>query len=293
MKQNSSHLSKFLFIAAAIAVVIAAIFYTQGGSELKQIGFEDAKKIALEEDKPIILYFYSRYNQASKQLNATFMNDDSVTHKLNTEFVFAVESVNNSEEREFVEKKFRLEGIPAYYFYNPEGKLMLKAHGNNSVQVFMAAISRDFIPEILKFNSYETVIKNSRESGKNPFVLVISSPINAQFDNIFNRLYPMFEKEENLKYLVENFEPTILFSNKEDDLAIIKRLNSKVDNQIDIINATVNGEDITQLDGNYYFVLTGEEDVRKFSEINYPKESKFDLEKDVNSGRMTEGQGAE
>jgi hypothetical protein len=293
MKQNSSQISKFLFIAAAIAVVIAIVFYMKGGIELKQIGFEDAKEIALEEDKPIILYFYSRYNQVSKQLNATFMKDDSVTQKLNSEFVFAVESVNNSEEREAMEEKFGLEGIPAYYFYNPEGKLMLKTHGNNSIQVFMAAISREFIPEILKFKSYETVIKNSRDSGKYPFVLVISSPRNSQFDNIFNRLYPMFEKEENFQYLVDNYEPTILFSNNDDDLAIIKRLNSKVDNQIDIINTTVNGENITRLDGNYYFVLTGDEDVRKFREIVYPKEDKFDLEKDVKSGQMTEEQGEE
>jgi len=84
--------------------------------------FDEARTVAGQEKKPMLLFFYSPNCVFSQQMLKETFSDDEVT-KLASQFVCV--KIDESRQRKMCEE-YDVKGTPTIQFMNPQGKVLLQ-----------------------------------------------------------------------------------------------------------------------------------------------------------------------
>ena len=90
--------------------------------------FNQARNVAVEEKKPMLLFFYSPNCVFSRQMLKETLCDEEIT-KLSRQFICV--KINESRQREICEE-YDVQGTPTIQFMNPQGILLQRLTAKRS-----------------------------------------------------------------------------------------------------------------------------------------------------------------
>jgi thioredoxin-related protein len=224
MNQKSTYILKIFLGIFIISFIAAFIVYLQPNKKpLNWLPFKDALIKAKNENKRIVLNFYSRWNPMSRQMDNLIFSVDTLKAKLNSNFILAGINLDDSENKKIAKDVFLIERMPLLIMLNPKGKELNRTYNlmnPNFVYEWLNDSSFIYIDSWLEYKSAMNIAKNEN---KKLMVLIINNPNAAEYlNNLFN-------KQRLQLYLMQNFIPVILRKTFADDRELITKI-SKAEN---------------------------------------------------------------
>jgi thioredoxin-related protein len=107
-----------LFLAALLVILLAP----SGRAE----DYDSALKTAKGENKPLLLYFFSKTCHYCTLMDKDTLADSDISAVLKRDFVFLRIDADKSND---LSKLYRISGTPSSWFLDPTGKRILEAPG--------------------------------------------------------------------------------------------------------------------------------------------------------------------
>ena len=104
-------------------LLVAALFLT---SPLFAVDYDGALKTAKHENKPVLLYFFSKSCGYCTMMDKETLADKDIGSLLKKDFVFVRVDTDKSSD---LAALYRINGTPSSWFLDPAGKRILQAPG--------------------------------------------------------------------------------------------------------------------------------------------------------------------
>lgn len=219
-----------LLIFAVVFVSALVNFISTTGKLDGWLELDDAIEIANDEHKPIIVNFYSRFNQLSKNINNQIFANKSIKQFFNENFVLAGVNVSKKDVKENLDSVYKISAIPAYLFLDNSGKELFRFEGSEAMNILNNFSSKsaqsnllDNIKFILSWKSYNDAkeILNI-EQEKFMLVAVVNEPNNSR------KMMYIFDGPKTKSFIREKFIPVYLNASNNNDQDIIINIKNDI-----------------------------------------------------------------
>lgn len=232
MNQNTKKPALMLGGAALLSFLVALVLYLQPQSRpFNWLDFEDAKKVALAENKPIFLNFYSKWDPISKNIENTVFMNDTIKTALNKGFILASMNIGSKENQKIMIEKFKIQNLPTFIILDGNGKEITRyaTMPIGQEMLFYNWLTDTSYKYVINWKNYNEAKDNAAENDR--FLLVVIARLPFATSSIYN----VYNNKEIKESIAESIEPTFLTSTNEKDLAIIKEIGDPNSEQNEII----------------------------------------------------------
>ena len=224
MKQNDKTYSRIFALAFITVTVFAFILYFVPEKQpLNWLSYEDALIVSAKKNKPLLLNFYSIWNEDCKRLDRDIFSNESLKNKLKTKHILSRIILDNKQNSKIAREQYHIQGIPAIIELTPNGQESRRLTTINEQSLYI--LMNDPAYKILSsWQKYQTA-KNEADSNNKIFMLLLNTgylPFNFRSE-IFN--------DDKVKLLIaQDFVPAYLVASNTGDMKIIKSLFGGIDN---------------------------------------------------------------
>ncbi len=129
----------FVYYSMNVSPVISDEKYTYISGLTWYNSFEEGQKVALEQDKPMLVYFWATWCKYCKEMHTKIYADPGINKILEEDFVLvAVDLDMNKEDAQ----AFGIWTPPAELFLTPERDIIYKAGGGMGKEDFLITIAQ-------------------------------------------------------------------------------------------------------------------------------------------------------
>jgi len=111
-------------LLCAFVVIAAALLFV--APQVSAQNYENALKTAKSENKPLLLYFYSKTCYFCGLMDKNTLSDNAIEAVIRRDFVYLRIDVDRSID---LARLYRIAGTPSSWFLEPSGKRLFEAPG--------------------------------------------------------------------------------------------------------------------------------------------------------------------
>ncbi len=249
MNQNSLNIFKITSLVFIASLVIAIIlFLIPKAGLINGIKYQDALKQAKEQNKPILITTYSKWEKKQKMSNQIIFSDKELVKYLDSNLLAVILDTDVEKDMKIINQ----------YGINTGYSLMADKTGKpisflvNSINPIEFKI---FLGEIMKmpffeWKTFEESIIATKQTNK-PTICFVTSYIN---DNL--KVAEILKVNNNLNYIDMNFYPVLLFAKYKADYEISRQVLGFDDPMIKSIKASFSEELSSK--SKFEFIQSGE-----------------------------------
>lgn len=232
-KQKSFRFALISLIAFILVTIVAFIDYTNDSGAISGwTNPEEALNNAKSSGKPVLINFYSRFNQVSKNLNDQILKIESVENFLNDNFELASVNVTGDDDEKYVKDNYDIDVVPALIFLKPNGDELFRYSGQGVMGMMNMFViedqQKDLIDEInyfMEMKDFDQAVADMGNKSDYMIIFAVKDPQNAR------KVMLLLRGEAIKKYIDNTFEKVYLISSNEDDKTRIKDLEKEYLNE--------------------------------------------------------------
>lgn len=217
MNQNSLNIFKISAIVFIASFVIAIIlFFIPKAGNLSNISYKDGLIKAKENNLPILVTSYSKWDKKQKLSNQILFTDKELVEQINKKLITVILDLDNDNDKKIIDEL----GLTAGFglILDKNGKPLTFMPNSTSGTEFMLLLTEALNIPFFTWDNFQESINKSKSNGKQ--VLVFStSYIN---DNL--KIAELLKDPINQNYLDMNFNPTLLYLNFKPDFEIGRQI---------------------------------------------------------------------
>ncbi|WP_458210490.1 thioredoxin family protein [Haladaptatus sp. NG-SE-30] len=140
-----------LFLAALLGIgyhsmnaapVLSDQSYSYHGGTQWHTNFSDAREVAAEQNKPILVYFWTTWCTYCEDYNQKVYSDPTVRDKLDEFVLVAVNLDNSSPEATRLKQQYNANYPPQHVAVTPQGERLVKINGYAKKEAFIKYLER-------------------------------------------------------------------------------------------------------------------------------------------------------
>jgi len=120
------------------APVLSDDSYTYHGETEWRTDIDEARQIAAEEDKPILIYFWTTWCTYCEDYNANAYSDPAVLEQLDDFVLLAVNLEDNSQQAGQLQQQYEANYPPQHVAVTPDGEVLVEINGYAETDSFLS-----------------------------------------------------------------------------------------------------------------------------------------------------------
>jgi len=130
------------YLSMHAAPVLSDEQYSYHGDTAWRTDFSQAEELAAEQNKPIVLYFWTTWCTYCEDYNRQVYSDQTVQSHLDEFVLVAVNLDNDGPEASRLQRKYNVNYPPQHVIVTPEGEVLTRISGYAPKQDFLAYLER-------------------------------------------------------------------------------------------------------------------------------------------------------
>lgn len=280
INRQRSYTFALISVVAFVLITSAAFinYFNDSGKISGWMDIDDALENAKSSKKPVIVNFYSRFNQMSKNINNQILSNESVKKFLNDNFEMAGINVADKQNTKYLDSIYNIKSIPAYLIIAPNQDELFRFTGNEAMNVMgtfaLEKQQKDIMNDINYFINMpenQTAKSIAKDSDKLLLYLSVVEPENAR------KMMFILDGMMTRDYINKEFVPVYLNSSNKYDKKLINELKEKYISTNQPLNDDRESIKLSVGDFVEEFILVLDKDENYVSHFN-PKVSLYDDE---------------
>ncbi|RZV12093.1 thioredoxin-like protein [Natrinema hispanicum] len=120
------------------APVLSDDSYTYHGETEWRTDIDEARQVAAEEDKPILIYFWTTWCTYCEDYNANAYSDPAVLEQLDDFVLLAVNLEDNSQQAGQLQQRYEANYPPQHVAVTPDGEVLIEINGYAETDSFLS-----------------------------------------------------------------------------------------------------------------------------------------------------------
>jgi len=221
MNQRDVTYAKWIGIVGAVLFVVAAVLdYWPVSISLQWLSLDEARSLATNQHKPMLVDFYTEWCGPCKQMEKTVFPDDSVQTVLKTRFILAKINGDDPVLGDTLKKQFGIRAYPTYIILSPTGKERRRHIGFMVKENLIKWLNDSAGIQIMMWPEMETAFENARLQRRRVMVLVLQSGEDIEDAN------SMFEDPKVSEIIGKHYAPTTLVRGNVGEDALLSRITA-------------------------------------------------------------------
>ena len=205
MNQRDTTYAKWSGLVALVFLIVGAVLeYWPASNSIQWLGFEEAKRVAASQNKPIFIDVYADWCGPCKAMDKDVFPNDSVKSVLTSRYVPAKINGDDSVVGDTLKKQFGIRAYPTYIVLSPTGKERKRHIGFFQKTEFVKWLNDSTGVQILLWPDLKKAAFVAQGLKRRVMVLVLQSGDDIEAANA------MMDDEEVRQSIDKRFVPTLL-----------------------------------------------------------------------------------